>query len=249
MMELNVTVTANDGRRVIVTAAQASAIEAMTNTRKGGCASVEGYIPTSNWDVSPVHNIQMITHFSTKKLYQRRLKALQAIQFSDVAENAAKQPKLAALTAAKLLETFETRKAKMVATLENSLDDSAPKNAYQEAHVRCYAYIGDVKVHLRTEMVDGRKEPEPTSDGRVVAESIMVPYLELNTTVVKEGVRHVTNSGAAVLMSKLIEKCLNKRSVIYKTLSLKEDNFTAFKTDRKVFLPEDVVRFGEVLED
>jgi len=244
-MELNVTVTANDGRKVRVSANQAKAIEGLNNTRKGGCASVVGYIPASNWEVRPVHDIQLITHFSTAKLYERRVKALAEVKFGDVMDKLAGIEKFNGMSITECSDLFTARKRKLIEALTRTLADQ-PKNAHREAHDRCYAHVGDVKVHLRTEKVDGLKEPV-TVDGEVICESIMVPYLELNVTERKPGKRKTVNSGAPVLMEKLIEGCLNKRSVVYKTLSLKADNFETFRIDKQEFVPEDVVRFGDIL--
>jgi hypothetical protein len=246
-MELNVTVVAKDGRSVRMTAAQAQAVEALNNTRKGGCSSVKGYRPTSSWVTPPVHDIQMLTHISISKLYERRAAALTQIEYSDVAEAAAKDPKLKVLSGTVLLEHFEARKKMLTSQLLRSLMD-LPKNAHQEAHDRCYARIGDVKIHLDTVKEDGRMEPVIT-DGCVSLKNIMVPYLELNTVVREPGERKKVNSGPKVLMGNLIEKCLNKRSVVLKTLSLKDDNFEAFTASHQELLPEEVTRLGDLIEE
>jgi hypothetical protein len=245
MTALQVTVTAKDGRSVKMTANQADAIQSLSNTRKGGCASVIGYKPTTNWTESPVQDIQMITHFSTANLYARRHKAISELEFRDVAPKLAGTPKLGDMVLNDCIALFEKRKQMLLDSLQKTMDGTG-SDAYREGHERCYAYIGDVKVHLVTEKVDGIKEP--VMDGNdVIVDTIMVPYLELNTTVRQKGVRKGVNSGAPVHMTNLIESCLNKRSVIYKTLSLKADNFEAFRVDRKEFLPEDVTKFGDIL--
>jgi hypothetical protein len=247
---MKVIVEANDGRKVKMTAVQAHAIEVLGDTRKGGCASVVGYKPTTGYvkDGEPTHNIQMITHFSTTRLYERRLAALKAIQYGDVAEDVASNPKFEEYSPLQLVELFNARKGMLMNTLTNYLEDK-PKNAHQEGHVRCYALFGDVKVHLETEDVGGIKQPTTNDDGTVNFDSIMVPYLELKKKVIKEGERKPpANSGAAVVMGKYIESRLNSRSVLYKTLSLKENNFEALNVDRLQFLPEDVAKFGNLLD-
>ena len=249
MKTIYVTATAVDGRKVKMTAAQAQAIETMTNTRKGGCASVKGYRPASSWIVSPIQDIQLITHFSTKRLYERRIKALEAVEIGDIAADMAKEPKLAKLSIQEATAMFDERKAGMIATLQKTLDGDRD-DAHRQAHDRCYAYVGDVKLHLLTEKVDGVKVPVEDDDGAVIVASIMVPYLELNVKTIVEGERKpAPNSRADVRIGKLIEKCLNKRSVIYKTLSLKDDNFEEFNVDRNTFLPEDVATFGDILTE
>ena len=245
MKALQVTVIAKDGRSVNMTANQADAIQSLSNTRKGGCASVTGYRPSTDWIERPVQDIQMITHFSTANLYARRHKAISELEFKDVAPKLAGTPKIGDLSVEDCVALFEKRKQMLMDSLQTTMDGTGT-DAYREGHERCYAYIGDVKVHLVTEKVDGIKEP--VMDGlSVVVDTIMVPYLELNTTVRKEGKRKVVNSGAPVRMTKLIESCLNKRSVVYKTLSLKADNFESLRVDRKEFLPEDVTKFGDLI--
>ena len=244
-MEIKVAVKSNDGRLVKVSARQAKAIEELSNTRKGGCGSVIGYRPSSNWITPPVHDIQLITHFSMKNLYKRRLEALEGVTYADVAAKVAADEKFGDLKASKVMEIFEDRKGKLIESLKRSLED-APKNAHQEAHERCYAHIGDVKVHLVTEKVDGIMQPIKV-DGTVVCANILIPYLELNVTERQAGERKVVNSGAPVRMGNFIESCMNSRSVMLKQLSLKDDNFESFRTDRKEFLPEDVNKFGDII--
>ena len=245
-MELNVTVTAQDGRQVRMTAAQSQAVQALNNTRRGGCSSVTGYIPSSGWVTSPVHNIQMLTNISVRNLYKRRLAALEEIEYGDISRAAADDEMLKDMKVSELLALFDKRKEMQLKSINNMLSDG-PKNAHSTAHDTCYARIGNVKVHLVTEKVKGLMEPVVNS-GCVTLASIMVQYLELNTTVVKEGERKVVKSGAPVRIGNLIERCVNKRSVALKTLSLKEDNFESFHASGQELLPEDVTRFGDILE-
>lgn len=246
-MELNVNVVAKDGRTVVMTAAQAKAVESLNNTRKGGCASVIGYQPKTNWITPPVQNIQMLTHFSYNKLIKRKLKALEAIEYSDVALAVANDKKFGAKPAMECLELFTERKQKLIDGIMRNLNDD-PKNAQSAAHDRCYAYIGDVKIHLKTEKdKDGLKQPVLGSGVTVLCDTIMVPYLELNVTTIVAGERKTVNSGPAVLMGNFIEKCMNQRSIGYKTLSLREGNFKELRVDRKKFIPEDVNRFGDLI--
>ena len=244
-MEFNVTLKANDGRMVSMAAQQANAIQEMNNTRKAGFASVTGYVPTTGYDVSPVQNIQIITHIRIDKLYERRLEALEAVEFKDVAPFLAAHEKLAALSVNECIALFNERKQKEIDSLKTSLSGNRSDN-HRQAHDRCYAHFGDVKVHLVTE---GKpKEPVTDSDGNVQLASIMVPYIELNVTEVKKGKRKVINSGTSVLMKNLITKAMNKRSIVFKTLSLKADNFESFKVDGKKLLAEDVARFGDIIK-
>ena len=58
-----ITVTADDGRKVKMTAAQAQAVQTLNASRKGGCAAVTGYVPSTNWTVPPVQDIQLLTTY------------------------------------------------------------------------------------------------------------------------------------------------------------------------------------------
>ena len=256
-MTIIVQVQAQDQRTINMSAKQATTIQSLVNARRGGMASVTGYKPTSNYieGSEPTQNIQMITSFDTSKLYARKIKALNSIELGDVINSVLADPKLAALSTTKMADTFNQRKAMLVASMEKTLagdrDDSL-----RAAHDLCYAMIDNVKIHLVTKKidveVDGKKKkktvPVIAENGFPTIASIMVPYLCLNVTTVVEGVRTTkTKSGAPVLMGNAIKKCLNQRSVGYKTLSLKADNFTSFKVDRQEFVPEDVTMFGDII--
>lgn len=241
-----ITVTADDGRTVKMTAAQAQAVKTLNASRKGGCAAVTGYVPTTNWIVPPVQDIQLLTNFSTEKLYKRRMLALEGITFADIADKLAGDEKLRNKTLAECQTLFNTRKDKMIDTLQRTLDGDR-SDAHRQAHDRCYVHIGGVKLHLITEKVDGLMEPVVDSDGAVQVKNVMVKYLELNVKTRQKGQRKVVNSGEAVRMSNLIESCLNKRSVGFRTLSLKEDNFESFKIDGKLIEADVPVDFRELL--
>jgi len=245
-MELNVKVVADDGRTIRMTVSQAKTVQDIGNTRRGGCSSVVGYRPSTDWIERPVHNIQMITNISVRNLYKRRETALKAIEFGDISRAAADDDVLKDMKVIELMEHFNARKAMEMKTIRNMLDDG-PKNAHSQAHDTFYARISGVKIHLVTKKV-GKETEVVVNSGYPTLDSIMVPYIELHTTVIKEGVhKPPPNSGAAVRIGRLIEKCLNKRSVVYKTLSLKGDNFEAFRASGKEVLAEDVTRFGDIL--
>ena len=265
-MEFNVTLKADDGRMVRMAAHQANAIQTMANTRKAGIASVTGYQPSTNWITPPTQNIQLITHISTENLYKRRLEALQAIEFKDILPlcmddeilSGAKPDtdKAKTMLGVKSLQVlFNARKEQEIASLEKSLASFAGEtietDAHREGHTRCYVHFGSVKVNLETEdgMIDGKKKKVPVldADGNVMLASIMVPYIELNTTTIIEGERKVVNSGSSVRMKNIIQRALNKRSTALKTLSLKADNFESFKIDGNELLAEDVARFGDII--
>ena len=219
---------------------QADTIEALSNTQKGGFARIYGYKPSSNYEVSPVQDIVMVTRFSTEKLYARKRKALNSITFNDVKDAIAREPKLSALSLAEQEALFNERLADMVASLSKTLDGDR-SDAHRQGHDRCYLHLAEgVKVNYVTEKgTDGLMHPVLT-DGFPTVASIMLTYLENSKVTRVEGVRKVVNSKPPKLMSNAIESLLNKRSVSIKTASLKEDNFERLVIDNEVVLCEDV---------
>lgn len=239
-----------NGQQFRATTEQAEALEALAVARAGGIATVYGYQPTSDYvkDQYPVLNLQILTRFSTTRLYERKMAALSDIRFSDVKPIIEKDAVLSALPEAQLMTIFNERKAKEVASMGQTLAGDR-SGAHREAHDRCYARVADgIKVHFITEKdADGLMQPVLT-DGLPTVASIMVHYLELNREVRKAGEYKVVKSGAPVLMSNAINKLLNQKSVGLKTLSLKEGNFERLVVARKSYLPEDVAGIpGDIL--
>lgn len=233
-------ITLNDGIKVWASSEQAETLEVLMNTRAGGMASVHGYRPSTDYVTAPVQNIQFLSRFSTERLYQRKLEALKAITFDDVASIVADTPKLADLTIAKAREVFEARKAKEMESLEKSLAGDRD-DAHRQGHDRCYARItSGIKVNYVTEKGDDGLMHPVLVNGFPVVASIMINALFLNVTTIVEGERKVVNSGAPVLMGKAISKVLNQRSVGFRTLSLKADNFEKVVIDHNAIIPENV---------
>jgi hypothetical protein len=228
-----------DGKQVWMTQAQADALEILEQANRGGCAAVKGYVPSTGYlpGKCPTKNIQMLTRFSYPNLVQRKLDALNAITFEDVQPHLT-APKLTALSLDSLRELFEQRKAQEVASLEKTLSGDR-SDAHRQGHDRCYARFAEgVKVHLETKKgKDGLMYPVLTN-GYPTVKSIMVHFLELNSTTIVEGERKVVNSGAPVLMRNAINKVLNQRSVGIRSLSLKEDNFEKLSIHHDVIVPE-----------
>lgn len=222
------------------TQAQAETLDALMETRKGGFARVYGYQPSSDWVVSPVQDIVMVTRFSTEKLYARKVKALDAISFADVADAIKNEPKLNALPVNDQRKLFNERKQGMVDSMSKTLEGDR-SDAHRQGHDRCYLSLAEgVKVNYETEKgKDGLKYPVLTNGFPTIA-SIMLTYLENSKVTRVKGVRKVVNSGAPVLMGKAIESLLNSRSVGIRTLSLKENNFERLVIDNEVILKEDI---------
>lgn len=238
----HVILTDLNGTKFRATEAQAEAIASLTEARAGGIATVYGYRPTTGYVTGkgPVQDMQVLTRFSTDRLYQRKIAALSDITFSDVRAMVKADPILSKLTDVEAMELFNTRKADEVASMAKTITTDDRSDAHRAAHDRCYAKMADgIRVHYVTEKVGDRKEPVLT-DGLPTVDSIMVNILELNKTVRVQGEYKVVKSGAPVLMSKCIDKVLNSKSVSLKTLSLKESNFERLIVARKSYLPEDV---------
>lgn len=231
---------APDGTKFRCTTVQAETLNALTDIVKGGIGTVHGYTMTSGRTKPEKADIQFITAFSVEKLYQRKLAALEGITFEDVREQASEQEKISMLTESEQVDIFNARREMEMASLRKSLSGDR-SDARRQAHDRCYCHIGPgVKVHYRTtKNEDGIRVPEVIA-GLPVAESIMLSILEINRKVIEPGEYKTVNSGAPVLMSNVIKKALNMRSLSMKTLSLKEDNFDSLVVSRKSFLPEDV---------
>lgn len=224
------------------TPAQAETLDRLSALRKGCIGSVKGYKPTTGYvpGKTPTHDLQIITRFEYGKLNERKRKALESLTFAMVAEDIAKAPKLSALPSGDCLDLFNSAKAAAIASIDKTAAGERD-DAHRQGHDRCYARVADgVKAHFVTEKAgDGLMYPV-LSDGLPVLASIMVPYLELNKTVRVPGEYKVVNSGAKVLMDKVIEKHLNLRSVGYKTLSLKEGNFESITVDKQTITPDDL---------
>lgn len=230
----------DSGCRFRCTEAQRETLEKLQKIVRGGIGTVHGYVMTSGRTVPEKADIQFLTAFSTKRLYERKLAALESITFEEVAPNLT-APKLAALTEAERRSTFDDRKQKEIDSLRKSIDGTDRSDAHRQAHDRCYCEIGPgVKVHYRTEKdVDGIKQPVLINDLPVV-ESIMLTIIEIKRSVIEPGEYKKVNSGAPVLTSNAIKRTMNLRSTNLKTLSLKEDNFDSLVVDHNTFLPEHV---------
>jgi hypothetical protein len=216
-----------------ITMGMLEAIYVLAECAGGRFAAIMGYTPVGkDWTVTPVYDATFTSRFDTAKLYARKLEALQAITFEDVADAIAKQPKLSALEPAELLELFNARKAMEVASLLRTREDTA---AHREGQARCHATVEDglpngVRVHYVTQKgADGLMHPV-LRDGLPIAESIRVHALEQSRTYRQAGVRKVVNSGAPVLMGNAISTLLNKRSVGITSFTLR-DNYEALRID------------------
>ena len=239
-----------NGKTFWVTEQQAESLAVLEQTRKGGCAKINGYRPSTNVIEQPIYDLQVITRFNLGNLYKRKNEALANIRFTDVEKSLDNEPKLKVLDRDEKIRLFNERKNELIESMNKTLDGDR-SDAHRQGHDRCYASVSDgVKVHYKTEKgADGTKDPILV-DGFPVADSIMLSVLELNRHTVLKGSYKTVNSGAPKLMTNAIEKVLNARSVGLKMLSLKGDNFDSLRIDGAEFIREDFRQLaGDVLED
>ena len=225
-----------DGKTVVVTNNQFDVIQQLKSCRSGGMATVHGYKPSTGIIEQPIHDINMITKISILKLYERKIEALKNVSFEDVAKLSKDDEKLSQLSASQLLEVFNKRKEMQITSMTKTLNGVRDDN-YRKAHDDNYARF-DKGLKANVSQLD---------NGKYVIKSIMLSYLELNKKVIQEGSYKTVNSGAPVRMGNLIKKLTNQKSLGIKTLSLKEDNFTSLKIDRKELRPNLMESFGQYL--
>lgn len=236
--------TDNFGKEFWATDAQAKAIDKLNSAGHGRFISILGYQPTSGYVKSPTTDYTLLSKFSTKRLYERKIEALKNISFNDVVKLAKKDEKLSLLERSKLKDIFEKRLQKELDSLQGSLDGTL-NNAHTEAHERNYAsFDNGITVNFKSEKVDGITQPTLT-DGLPVANAILVSGLTIQKKVIVEGERKIVNSGAPVRVSNIINRLLNQRSVGYKRFSLKPDNFSEVRLDSGVILNESLQELAE----
>lgn len=218
--------------------AQAEILGQLARMKHGGIGNwVHGYRPTTGYLIPPIEDIQILTHFSLAKVYQRRKEALNSITYGEVAEAAAMQDKLKHLTAAQVLEYFKARRAMLVKSMVATLSGDRGDN-YRQGFDRCYIHAArGIRINVKSVRHGNIMEPVLVNN-TPVAEGILVTYLELGKIIIQPGKkRPPPNSGAPVLIGNIIESKLNARSVDIKTLSLKSDNFISLEVGDVIVRP------------
>lgn len=234
-------------RQVHMTNGQFDALEALKLCAKGGFATAVGYKPTTDYVKIPTVHIQFVSRFSTAKLYQRRMAALQSVAFNDLDLS---HPKLAALTVPQQQIQFADCMKKMLESHQKTLDGDR-SDAHRQAHDEFYAPVCQgVKVHLVTEKKDGQTVLVLSEDGNPIVDTVMLSALVIGRKTVVEGEKKVVNSGAKVLMDKAIEKAWgNKHKLSMITLSLKPDNHDCIRIGGEVLDADLHAAHLEYLED
>ena len=237
LMEVN-------GEKLWVSRKQFGTLGVLQATRKGGCASVIGYRPTTGYveGESPVQDIQFISRFSTEALYERRREALEALDFATVAPKVTTDPKLAIMPFAEVQNLFESRRADEIASIEKTQAGDR-SDSRREAHDRCYRpFAPGIVLHLKTAKRNGIMEPVYGPDGEhFVVGSIMLGAIFLNVTTREEGTRKVVNSREPKRMSNIITAAIAQPGTVYRRLALKDDNFDELRIDGEAIVPEELI--------
>lgn len=219
---------------------QAEILNTLSETQKGGFASLTNYIATSKRVKPETANYTLLTRFNKSRLYNRKIEALKNISFDDVKKLAENDSKLSALSYNDLLQAFAERKEWEVSRLQKS-NEGTLSNSKTEAHQRNYIMVADgVKVNLVTTKVDGRQIPVTSEKGIPTLASILLSGLTISKEIVTAGEYKKVNSGIPVRISNCINKLLNSRSVGLKTFSLKANNFDRLRISHNEILPENV---------
>lgn len=221
-------------------ARQAAALETLLETQKGGFARINGYVSKSGRVTPETSNISFLSRFNLENLYQRRIKALNALRFEDVEAELRKNPKLANLPLAGLQAEFEGRVNDEIDSMQKTLA-GVRDDARRQSHDRNYASIGaGVKVHFLTEKRDdGLTYPVRGENGLPTVKNIMISAIEVSRQVLTEGTYKPVNSGVPKLISNVIQGRMPKSTKI-KTLSLGDDNFESVQIDGEAILPKDI---------
>jgi len=234
-MLVNIT---HDGRSFYCSARQAAAIDALMNTNAGGFATAKGYVSTSGRVKPEKADITFVSRFRVSNLYRRKIEALEAMTMDDIMDMVRNDPKISAVKTDKLYATFEDRRKYLIESLQKTLDGDR-SDAHRQAHDRNYVTLTDgIKVHFKTEKVDGIMVPI-LHNGLPIVESIMLNIIEISKKIIEPGEYKPVNSGVPVILGNAMERKLPK-SCKMKTLSLKEDNFDSIAIGGETVLPEDI---------
>lgn len=219
------------------TAAIIAAVETLLSCAGGRFAAIMGYRPVGkDWVTVPKYDATVLTRFSTERLYERKLAALDAITFDMLADAIAADPMLSKMDDAALREVFTLRKAMERDSLTRTRVDT---QAHRDGQERCHATLAaGVRVHYLTAKADDGLMYPILRDGLPVADCVRLSVIEQSRRYIVKGVRKIVNSGAPVRMGNAIASLLNKRSVSITSLSLR-DNFDALSIDGRTVEPDD----------
>lgn len=230
-----------NGTDVWMSPEQSDTIAVLQESRKGGFARIYGYVAESGRTSPTVYDATVTTRFSYSNLIQRQREAIEAITVHDIMDRAKGVEKLANLPLSKVETILNERKAKEIASFDKTLSGDRD-DAHRAAHDRCYLHVADgVSIHYLTEKNEEGIKVPVLLNGNPIADSIMLNVLEVSRNIREPGEYKVVNSGAPVLVSKIIKSILKERGVrSMKRVSLKEGKFERVSIDGDVILSEDV---------
>lgn len=236
--------TTKHGDKFICTDEQAALLDTLSSLANGGIGTIHGYQPSTGYTIAPVLDVQVISKISTTALYKRRIEALDGIAFADVEEAIKENPKLAALDKSEARKIFNTRKERMIASMEKTLGGDRSDALREGIDRNNITVCQGVRVNLVGSKKDGIKIPDLfwcNGEQLPKCDAILLQCLEIRRTVIKPGQYKTVNSGVDVLMDKAIEKQLNSRSVQMKSFSLDPSKFEKLVIGKKNITRDDLI--------
>jgi hypothetical protein len=224
-------VTTINNRKINISEEMLSSLEVLKEAHKGGFATLQGYVSTSNRVVPEVANINFTSRYSNSNLIAKKKQALIDLKFDEVSFTS---EKLLALSEVKQKEQFIACKTKMIESIEKT-QNGVRTDAHRKAHDTFYVQVDNgVKIKLATHKV-GKDTVLVLENGLPVAKNIVVMGLEVSRKVVAQGEYKVVNSGCKVLMDNAINKALKSKGVkTPKSFSLEDGKFDLLKISSEV---------------
>jgi hypothetical protein len=227
----------NNGQKFIAAARQAAVLESLMDTNGGGFATVKGYVSGTGYKA----DINFISRFSTAKLYERRIEALEALTLGDIMDILKESDKIKGLSVADLNTAFEERKAVEIASLKKTLEGDRDDNRRASNDRNYVTLTNGVKVNFVTELNKDDKQTYPVLDketGLPMVGSIMLNIIEVSRNVIEEVALKPVNSGVPVLISNAMKAVLPKTTQI-KNLSFNEHNFESLSIGNAKLMPKE----------
>jgi hypothetical protein len=218
-------ITASNGVDFLATGAITSALSVLSSMPRGGFATARNYVSESGRVEAQVADMSFISRFSGYNRTQKELDALQSLDLSTV--------------------SFENRDvlgvalAELVASKKKTLSGDRSDNR-RKSHDTFYAPICEgVKVHLKTEKIDGETRLVKIG-GLPVAKSVNVMAIEINRNVKVAGEYKKVNSRPKTLAKKAIEKAIRTKVLPLRSLSLQEGKFDSLAIGGTTISDKDV---------
>jgi len=227
----------NNGQKFIAAARQAAALESLMDSNGGGFATVKGYVASSGYKA----DINFISRFSTAKLYERRIEAIEALTLGDIMDILKESEKIKGLSVADLNKAFEDRKSVEIASLKKTLDGDRDDNRRASNDRNYLTLTNGVKINFVTEVNKDDKQSYPVLDketGLPMVGSIMLNIIEVSRNVIEAAQVKPVNSGIPVIISNAIKEKLPKTTQI-KNLAFNENNFESLSIGNVKLMPKE----------